>query len=141
MIERGFKVLGIEHVAFAPKVTDDLRNFFSKNLGLVDQGSELVKSQQTQTYFFNSGSAQSRLEILEAAEPGQGPVAAFLDKKGAGIHHLALRVDNIEAALSFLIKQGVKLIDQSPKPGAHGSKIAFIHPHATGGILIELVEL
>ncbi len=82
MTERSFRVLGIEHIAFAPKLADDLRNFLSKNLGLAELGSELVESQQTQTFFYDSGSPQTRLEILEAAVRGQGPVSAFLDKKG-----------------------------------------------------------
>ena len=82
----------------------------------------------------------SRLEILEPEHPGSGPIGRYLDKKGGGIHHLALQVDNLAAALTHLAAANIKLIDSEPKSGAHGSKVAFVHPHSTGGILIELVE-
>ncbi len=135
----GFKILGVEHIGLAPKNIADLRKILGSLLGLRFTGEELVPSQQTQTYFYESEEMSPRLEVLEAAG-GQGPIAAFLEKKGAGIHHIALRVDHLEAALAFLTQNGVELIDKQPRPGAHGSKIAFLHPRASGGILIELVE-
>lgn len=136
-----FKILGVEHIGLAPKESQVLCQFLGKMLGLKFTNEELVPSQQTRTYFFESGSNSSHLEVLEASEPGLGPIASFLAKKGAGIHHIALRVDNLLAALSFLEAQGVELIDKQPRPGAHASKVAFIHPRACGGVLLELVEL
>jgi methylmalonyl-CoA/ethylmalonyl-CoA epimerase len=73
-------------------------------------------------------------------EPGQGPVGKFLEKRGGGIHHLAFSVDNIEAVLAHLKTSGVKLIDQKPRKGAHQTKIIFVHPDSTGGLLIEFVQ-
>jgi len=136
-----FKILGVEHIGLAPKDAQILCNFLTKMLGLKFTNEELVKSQETRTFFFDSGADSPRLEVLEASSPGLGPIASFLAKKGAGIHHIALRVDKLSAALSFLDAQGVELIDKQPRPGAHSSKVAFIHPRACGGILIELVEL
>ncbi len=140
MEKRGFQILGIEHIGLAPKAPDALSHLLGALLGLPFSGEELVPSQQTHTRFYGSGSeATGRLEILQAAD-GQGPIAVFLDKKGAGIHHIALQVDHIEAALSYLTQHGVELIDKQPRPGAHSSQIAFIHPRSSGGILIELVQ-
>ena len=136
-----FRILGVEHIGLAPKESQLLCKFLDKMLGLKFINQELVASQETRTFFFESGSSSSRLEVLEASTPGLGPIASFLAKKGAGIHHIALRVDSIVAALSFLEAQGVELIDKQPRLGAHSSKVAFIHPRACGGILLELVEL
>ena len=136
-----FKVLGVEHIGLAPKESQVLCSFLRDMLGLKFTNEELVSSQQTRTFFFESGSHPPRLEVLEPSAPGLGPIASFLAKKGAGIHHIALRVDNLSAALKFLEEQKVELIDHSPRPGAHGSKVAFIHPRACGGILLELVEI
>lgn len=135
-----FKILGVEHIGLAPKESQVLCTFLAKMLGLEFTNEELVKSQETRTYFFDSGAPTARLEVLEASAPGIGPIASFLAKKGAGIHHIALRVDNLAAALSYLDAQGVELIDKQARPGAHSSKVAFIHPRACGGILIELVQ-
>ncbi|MBI2602873.1 MAG: methylmalonyl-CoA epimerase [Deltaproteobacteria bacterium] len=134
-----FKVLGVEHVGLAPKDVEGLRSFFETALMLPPEGEELVPSQQTQTYFYPSGGAYTRLEILAPAE-GKGPIAKFLASRGGGIHHIALEVDNLANALACLKAKGIQLIDEKARKGAHGSKVAFIHPHASGGILIELVE-
>lgn len=136
-----FRILGVEHIGLAPKDSQVLCKFLSSMLGLKFTNEELVKSQETRTFFFESGADSSRLEVLEASSPGLGPIASFLAKKGAGIHHIALRVDNLAAALAFLDAQGVELIDRQPRTGAHSSKVAFIHPRACAGILIELVQL
>lgn len=136
-----FKILGVEHIGLAPKDSKVLCSFLEKNLGLKFTNEELVPSQQTRTFFFESGEHPPRLEVLEASEPGLGPIASFLAKKGSGIHHIALRVDKLVPALAYLEAQGVELIDKAPRPGAHHSKVAFIHPRACAGILIELVEV
>ena len=140
MPNANFAILGVEHIGLAPKDAGVLREFLEIVLGLPFTGEEVVASQNTKTSFFSTGSQDARLEILESAPEGQGPIASFLQKKGGGIHHIALRVRGIEAALMFLQKKGVALIDTTPRPGAHGSRIAFIHPRSTGGILFELVE-
>ena len=136
-----FKILGVEHIGFAPKEAKVLCSFLKESLGMKFTDEDLVPSQQTRTFFFEcEGTKYPRLEVLEASAPGLGPIASFLAKKGAGIHHIALRVDNLVAALSFLESRGVELIDKAPREGAHASKVAFIHPRACGGVLIELVE-
>ena len=89
------------------------------------------------TGFFPVG--ESEVELLESTAP-DGPIAKFLEKKGPGIHHVAFRVDNVEAALAELKEKGIKLIDEKPRMGAGGAKIAFLHPKATNGILVELCE-
>lgn len=140
--KNGFKVLGINHVGLAPKLPDITRQFFSEFLSLDFHGDELVKEQLTLTSMFSSGSGQKtgpRLEIL-APHEGGGPIAKFLEKKGSGVHHVALEVDSVDKALAYLKAKGVRLIDEAPRSGAHNTRIIFIHPEATGGLLIELVE-
>src|SRR5690606_21975912 len=118
--------------------------FFTQILGVADLGDELVKDQQTLTIMMRSATTDSclepRLEILAPESPGQGPIAKFLDKRGSGIHHIALAVDSVEAAVKHLLSLGVRMIDESPRSGAHGTRIAFVHPESTGGLLVELVE-
>lgn len=148
-MDSGFKVLGINHVGLAPKNPAITRKFFSEFLGLAFHGDELVKEQKTLTAMFSSRdrelppqsgtSSGARLEILEPYE-GTGPIAGFLEKKGSGIHHIALMVDSVDKALAFLKAKGVRMIDETPRSGAHNTRIAFIHPEATGGLLVELVE-
>jgi methylmalonyl-CoA/ethylmalonyl-CoA epimerase len=104
---------------------------------LVCEGSETVAQQGVTTAFFPVG--ESEVELLEPTSE-ESPVARFLAKRGEGIHHVALRVDNIEAALAELKEKGVRLIDETPRYGAGGAKIAFIHPQATNGVLVELCE-
>ena len=100
-------------------------------------GEEVVEEQKVKVCFIPSG--DSEVELLESTSP-DGPIAKFIEKNGEGIQHLALRVDNIEAALEELKAKGVRLIDEKPRYGAGGASIAFIHPKATGGILLELSE-
>jgi methylmalonyl-CoA/ethylmalonyl-CoA epimerase len=115
-------------------------------LGLASLGEELVASQQTQTRMMSSVTSSSsslqheRLEILVPETAGEGPIGKFLEKKGSGIHHLALSVDPIEAAIAHLVAHGVRMIDSVPRPGAHATHIAFVHPESTGGLLVELVQ-
>jgi methylmalonyl-CoA/ethylmalonyl-CoA epimerase len=89
------------------------------------------------TAFFPVG--ESEVELLQSTSP-DGPVAKFLEKKGPGVHHVAFRVENIEAALAELKEKGIRLIDETPRKGAGGAKIAFLHPKATNGVLVELCE-
>ena len=106
-------------------------------LGLAFEGSETVEEQKVTTAFFPVG--ESEVELLESTAP-DGPIAKFLEKKGQGIHHVAFRVENIEEALEELKQKGIKLIDEKPRKGAGGARIAFLHPKATNGVLVELCE-
>jgi methylmalonyl-CoA/ethylmalonyl-CoA epimerase len=138
------KILGINHIGIAAKDPAKASFFFKDILGIPFIGEELVAEQKTNTIMFEStGASQllpSRLEILQNQDGEDGPIKKFIDAKGGGIHHLALHVDNLEAALEELRSKNIELIDQTPRGGAHHTKIAFIHPRATGGILIELVQ-
>ena len=131
------KILKIDHLGIAVNSIDEGKTFWSDILGLDFAGSETVTEQKATTGFFPVGA--SEVELLESAAP-DGPIAKYLEKKGPGIQHVAFRVENIEDALAELKDKGVKLIDQKPRIGAGGAKIAFLHPKATGGVLVELCE-
>lgn len=131
------KILKIDHLGIAVNSIEDGKNFWTDALGLEFEGSETVEEQKVTTAFFPVG--ESEVELLESTAP-DGPIAKFLEKKGQGIHHVAFRVDNLEAALAELKEKGIKLIDEKPRMGAGGAKIAFLHPKATNGILVELCE-
>lgn len=142
-----FSVLGINHIGMVAKDPVKARNFFEKILGLSHLGDEFVKAQHTHTSMLTSHSSVTessvsspRLELLVPDEDPEGPIAKFLVKKGSGIHHIALQVDSIEGAIRYLKTQGVRLIDESPRVGAHATSIAFVHPESTGGLLVELVQ-
>ena len=131
------KILKIDHLGIAVNSIEDGKNFWMDALGLEFEGSETVEEQKVTTAFFPVG--ESEVELLESTAP-DGPIAKFLEKKGPGIHHVAFRVENVEAALAELKEKGIKLIDEKPRMGAGGAKIAFLHPKATNGILVELCE-
>ena len=131
------KILKIDHLGIAVNSIEDGKNFWTDALGLEFEGSETVEEQKVTTGFLPVG--ESEVELLESTAP-DGPIAKFLEKKGPGIHHVAFRVDNVEAALAELKEKGIKLIDEKPRMGAGGAKIAFLHPKATNGILVELCE-
>ncbi len=131
------KILKIDHLGVALESIAEGEKFWTDALGIGCEGSELVEEQGVTTAFFPVG--ESEVELLEPAT-ADSPVAKFLNKKGAGIHHIAFRVENIETALNELKQKGLKLIDEVPRRGAGGAKIAFIHPRSTNGILIELCE-
>ncbi len=138
------KVVGINHLGLAAKDPVKARWFLSEILGLPFLGEELVKEQKTNTIMFESSigpaASAARLEIVANQEGEEGPIKKFIDAKGGGIHHMALSVDDLDAALVELKTKGIELIDEKPRYGAHNSRIAFVHPRATGGILIELVQ-
>ena len=131
------KVLKIDHLGIAVNSIDDGKNFWRDILGLEFEGTETVEEQKVTTAFFPIG--ESEVELLESTSP-DGPIAKYLEKKGAGIQHIAFRVPNLEEALQELKEKGVRLIDENPRHGAGGAKIAFLHPKATGGVLVELCE-
>lgn len=132
-----FKILGIEHVGIAVKDLNSISAIFGDLLGLDLRRREKVADQQVITDIYHAG--KDKLEFLKATSPGS-PIAKFLEKRAEGVHHIALIVDNIHSALDYLNKNDIQLIDKSPRIGAEGLNIAFLHPKTTGGILIELCE-
>lgn len=131
------KLLKIDHLGIAVNDISDGRKFWTDVLGLPMEGVETVAQQKTTTAFFPVG--ESEVELLESTTP-EGPVAKFIESKGPGIQHIAFAVDDIEKALAELKEKGVRLIDESPRIGAGGARIAFLHPKATGGVLVELCQ-
>ena len=129
-------VLKVDHIGIAVKNLAQSARFYEM-LGIQSTGSEVVAEQKVKVSFFPVG--DSEIELLESTSP-DGPIARYIEKNGEGIQHLALRVDNIEAALGELKAKGVRLIDEKPRYGAGGAKIAFVHPKSTGGILLELSQ-
>lgn len=131
------KIIKIDHLGIAVNSIEQGKGIWTDALGLEFEGSETVAEQKVTTAFFPVG--ESEVELLESTAP-DGPVAKFLEKKGEGIHHVAFQVENLEAALAELKEKGIKLIDEKPRLGAGGKKIAFLHPKATNGVLVELCE-
>jgi methylmalonyl-CoA/ethylmalonyl-CoA epimerase len=131
------KILGIDHIGVAVRSIDDAAPFWNDALGLAARGKETVQEQNVTTLFLPVG--ESQIEVVESTTP-DGAVAKFIDARGEGIQHIALRVDNLDEALNQLREKGVRLIDETPQKGAGGARIAFIHPKSTHGILLELVE-
>ncbi|MDH4265635.1 MAG: methylmalonyl-CoA epimerase [Deltaproteobacteria bacterium] len=131
------KILKIDHIGIAAKSIDQVAPFWSSILGLPIAGRETVEEQKATTAFLPVG--ESELEILESTS-SEGAIAKFIESRGEGIQHIAFRVDNIEEALKELKEKGVRLIDEKPRQGAGGAKIAFIHPKSTNGVLLELSE-
>jgi len=131
------KILKIDHLGIAVNSIDSGKDFWSGVLGLDFEGSETVAAQKVTTAFFPVG--ESEVELLESTAP-DGPVAKYIEKRGQGIQHVAFRVENIDDALAELKEKGVQLIDQQPRIGAGGAKIAFLHPKATNGVLVELCQ-
>jgi len=131
------KVLKIDHIGVAVNSIDETKRFWADVLGLKFEGSEVVEEQKVTTAFFPVG--DSEVELLESTAP-DGPIARYLGKKGEGIQHIAFRVENVDKALEELKEKGIKLIDEKPRKGAGGAKIAFLHPRSTHGVLVELCE-
>jgi methylmalonyl-CoA/ethylmalonyl-CoA epimerase len=127
----------VDHIGIAVKSIDDALAFWQSALGVKCTGVEEVEEQKVKTAFLPIGDTE--IELLEATSD-ESPVAKFIEKKGEGIHHLAIRVENLEAALAELKEKGIRLIDETPRYGAGGAKIAFVHPKSTGGILLEISE-
>ena len=127
----------INHIGVAVHSIDDSVPFYRDTLGMQFEGTEVVEEQKVKVAFLGVG--ESRIELLEPTAP-DSPVANFLEKNGEGTHHIAYEVDDIEAVLARLKEQGVRLVDESPRNGAHGTRIAFLHPKASGGVLTELCQ-
>ena len=135
-----FKILGVVHIGIAVGDLKEVGSFWSESLGLASTGEETVAEQKVTTGFFPTPNG-AEIELLAATEDSS-PIAKFIEKNGGrgGIQHIALRVDNLEAALADLKEKGVKLIDEKPRKGAGGALIAFLHPKATHGVLLELCQ-
>jgi methylmalonyl-CoA/ethylmalonyl-CoA epimerase len=131
-------VQAVNHIGIAVRSIDAQRPFYEGALGAVFEGVEEVPSQKVRVAFFRIGDV--RLELLEPSDPAS-TVAAFLDKRGEGLHHVALTVEGIEDRIAELKQSGVRMIDDAPRPGAHHTRIAFVHPKSSFGVLTELCEL
>ena len=130
-------ITALDHVAIA---VDDLSAAiarFAEDFGLPFEGTEDVQAALTTTAFFPIGGTQ--IELIHPLD-GQGPVAASLAKRGPGLHHICFRTDDIEADMARLQAKGYRFLSEAPKPGAHGTRTAFIHPKDTGGVLVELAQ-
>ena len=132
-----FNVGRVDHIGIAVKDIEQAKKFYTEFLGMKALGEEVVEEQKVKVCFIPCG--DSEIELLESTSP-DGPIAKHIEKKGDGIQHIALRVDNIEAAIADLMAKGVRMIDEKPRYGAGGAKIAFVHPKSTGGILLEISE-
>ena len=131
------KVLKVDHIGIAVKNMDEALKLYRDVLGLKMVDTEVVEEQKVKVGFLPVG--DSEIELLESTAP-DGPVAKFIESRGEGIQHIALRVDNIEQALEELKTKGYRLIDEKPRYGAGKARIAFLHPKGTGGILLEISE-
>lgn len=127
----------INHIGIAVHSIVERRDFYEHILGADFEAVEEVPSQKVRVAFFKVGDV--RLELLEPTDPSSS-VAGFLEKRGEGLHHVAYTVDDIDERLAELKEGGVRLIDETPRPGAHHTRIAFLHPKSSGGVLTELCE-
>jgi len=130
-------VRGLHHVAIAVESLAESRKAYEQAFGLSASPVEYVEDQKVNVLVLYAGA--QRIELVEPASP-ESPISNFLAKRGGGIHHLAWKVDDVAAAIARLEKDGVRMVDRAPRPGAHGTRIAFVHPKSTGGVLMELVE-
>jgi methylmalonyl-CoA/ethylmalonyl-CoA epimerase len=127
----------ISHIGIAVKSLDDSLPFYRDNLGMVFAGIEEVVEQKVRVAMLHVG--ESMIELLEPTSE-DSPVAKFIEKYGPGIHHLAYEVVDIEAAIARLVAEGARMIDEKPRNGAHGTRIAFVHPKSSNGVLTELCQ-
>jgi methylmalonyl-CoA/ethylmalonyl-CoA epimerase len=131
------KLLRINHLGIAapglPDAMARMKRLFDRDA----DHQEEVADQKVRTAFYPVG--ESTLEFLESTDP-EGPIAKFLEKRGPGIHHVCFEVDDIDAAVEGLVAKGVRMIDAKPRAGAHGCRVAFIHPSEMGGVLVELSQ-
>ncbi|MCE5192437.1 MAG: methylmalonyl-CoA epimerase [Candidatus Cryosericum sp.] len=127
----------IDHIGIAVANLQESLAFWESTLGIELHGIEEVPEQKVRTAFLPMGEAE--IELLEPISP-DSTVGKFIEKRGEGLHHIAIRVDNIEAALAELKAKGIQLIDETPRDGAGGTRIAFVHPKAAHGVLLELCE-
>lgn len=127
----------IDHLGIATRGIEEALRFWEDALGLENVHTETVDDQKVRVAMLPLG--ESRIELLEPTSD-DSPISRFLDKRGGGLHHIAIRVDDIEAALARLKEKGMRLIDETPRIGAEGCRVAFVHPTSANGVLLELVQ-
>ena len=127
----------IEHIGIAVKNLETSNSLFHKLLGVPSYKTELVESEGVKTAFYKVG--EHKIELLEATTL-DSPIARFIEKRGEGIHHIAFEVDNLEAEIKRLKKEGFEIINENPKEGADNKRVVFLHPKSTQGVLIELCQ-
>jgi methylmalonyl-CoA/ethylmalonyl-CoA epimerase len=127
----------IDHIGIATRGIEETAGLWLKALGLSEFDTEVVADQKVRVAMLAVG--ESRIELLEATSP-DSPIARFIEKRGPGIHHLAISVADIQSAIAQLKANGARLIDEQPRLGAGGCLVAFVHPSSTGGVLLELVQ-
>ncbi len=127
----------INHLGIATKGIDEALKFWENALGLENVHTETVEDQKVRVAMLPIG--ESRIELLEPTSE-DSPISKFLEKRGGGIHHIAVEVDNIEESLAKLKQKGMRLIDEKPRVGAEGCLVAFVHPSSANGVLLELVQ-
>jgi methylmalonyl-CoA/ethylmalonyl-CoA epimerase len=131
------KALKVDHIGIAVKNLDETLKFYTDILGLECQGTEVVEDQKVRVAFLPIGDTE--VELLESTSE-DGPIAKFIEKNGEGVQHIAFKVDNIEEAIQHMLDKGMQMIDQKPRYGAGGAKIAFVHPKSSNRVLVELSE-
>jgi methylmalonyl-CoA/ethylmalonyl-CoA epimerase len=131
----------VNHIGIAVRALDQHRDYYERILGATYEGTEEVKTQKVRVAFYRIGPADAgvRIELLEATAP-DSPIAKFIEKRGEGVHHIAYTVDDIDARIDAVMADDLGVIDETPRPGAHHSRIAFLHPKSTAGVLTELIE-
>jgi methylmalonyl-CoA/ethylmalonyl-CoA epimerase len=127
----------IDHIGIAVKSIEESLKLYEKTLGLELAGTEVVEEQKVRTAFLPIGDTE--IELLESTDP-DGPIGKYIEKRGEGVQHIAYRVDNVEEAIKEMMDKGIRMIDEKPRYGAGGAKIAFCHPKSTNGVLIELCQ-
>ena len=130
-------IIGLDHVAIAVPDLEKSIKRFAEDFGLDFKGSEAVESAKTQTAFFPISGTQ--IELVHPLN-GEGPVQTYLDKKGGGLHHICFKSDDVQGDMTRLTEKGYIFLSDAPKPGAHNTRVAFIHPKCTDGVLIEIAE-
>ena len=127
----------INHIGIAVKSLEESIPFYRDQLSMPFAGFEVVAEQKVRVAMLQVG--ESKIELLEPTSD-DSPVAKFIEKNGPGIHHLAYEVEDLEAAIARLMAEGARMIDEKPRAGAHGSRIAFVHPKSSNGVLTELCQ-
>jgi len=127
----------INHIAIAVSNIEESAKFYQKVLGLSLSDVEVVPAQKTRAGFFRIG--EMDIELVQPSET-DSPLIKFLETKGQGIHHICFEVDDVEAEVRTFLEKGATMVDQKPRPGAHQTKVAFVHPKSSSGVLIELCE-
>ncbi|MGM9927395.1 MAG: methylmalonyl-CoA epimerase [Bacillus sp. (in: firmicutes)] len=127
----------VDHIGIAVTSIEQSLAYYRDVLGMTLEGTETVESQGVKVAFLDAGN--TKIELLEPLSE-ESPVAKFISKRGEGIHHLALGVESIQQRIDEVKTKGIKMINDTPKTGAHGAQVAFMHPKTTGGVLFELCE-